>query len=384
MQKITQPDEVSEANISVLITGANGFIAKNLIVHLNFKYKEKIKIFQMTRATSEKALIEMISKVNFIFHLAGENRPKTEEGFLEGNVLLTEKIIQLCVLYNKAPILYTSSTQAKLDNPYGISKHKAEKALMEYANTYSVHVSIFRLPNVFGKWAKPNYNSFIATLCHNISRNLPVNIVEADAQLKLVYIDDVVIEFMKFLEESNTKKIKEKIIEPVYIERLGDVVDKIYKFKETHETLVLQKSAMNFDRALSATYLSYFLENDFEYEVPEYLDARGSFYEIFKTEKNGQVSISTTKPGITRGNHFHHSKHEKFVVVKGKAIFRFRHLLTNRIVELEANDLTKKVIEVPTGYTHNFMNIGDEELIVLLWANEPFDRNKPDTYFLEV
>lgn len=367
--------------MKILITGSNGFIAKNLIEHL--KRDENIELYLYSKKDSINLLEAYVKEVDFIYHLAGVNRPENVSEFYEGNSALTQNIINILKKENKkTPILLSSSTQSSLDNDYGKSKLEAENALIGYSNEMGARVYVYRLPNVFGKWSKPNYNSVVSTWCHNIANNLEIQVNNKDAELNLVYIDDVVSSFIDKLESQSEEKYFE--VESVYTKTLGEIEGLLYSFKENRQTLLIPDVASGFERALYATYLSYLAIDDFSYELKGNEDERGTFYEILKTLDSGQFSLSTTAPGIKRGNHYHHTKNEKFLVVKGEAVIEYRHILTNEITSYKVSDKKMEIVEMIPGYSHNIKNIGDEEMILLLWANEAFDNAKPDTYYLEV
>ncbi len=373
---------------TVLVTGARGFVAKNLMNHLSHRCSSVFDIISVDRSTDASDLESAITKCDIIVHLAGENRPKEKTGFTEGNVNYT-KIICHYIADRKKPIIYTSSTQATLENDYGHSKLAAENLLKTYSKQVDVDVAITRMPNVFGKWCKPNYNSFFATMCHNVWNDIPVTIDDVEKQLDLVYIDDVVDVIIAKIHSLLKKKTKDSqcsyfSVDPVYRESLGSIYQKICAIKAGQTNFQITQRAYGFNRALAATFMSYCPKSNIKYPLIEHQDHRGSFYEIFKLADYGQISVSTTKPGITRGNHFHHSKQEKFLVVQGLCCFNFKSLDTGECITIKTSSVTKEVVEVPLGYTHNFTNIGDEELVVLIWCNEEFDGNKPDTYVLEV
>lgn len=384
--KLAMKDFPGRVRKNVLITGANGFIGKNLTVYLQYLAGMNVNILTYTRHTNPEDLRGLIQKSDFIFHLAGENRPDNTADFFTVNTELTQKICALCLQHNPVPIVFSSSLQSISDNDYGRSKREAEKILENYAREANVPVYLYRLPNVFGKWIRPNYNSFVATLCHNIINDLPYQIDDLNKSLTLVYIDDVIQAFAMHLKEPSTSPAAVNYLEIpiVYQKKISEIVNLLRKFKTIPENLTVPRASDGFVRALYAMYQSYLRPDQITYQLKNNADARGSFYEVFKTQDSGQVSISTTAPGITRGNHFHHTKNEKFLVVKGKAQFRFRHVLTNEEIEITTNASSRQVVEVPTGYTHNFTNIGDDELVMLLWANEAFDKEKADTYFMEV
>ncbi len=367
--------------MKILITGSNGFIAKNLIEHL--KRNESLELYLYSKKDSLNILKAYVKEVDFIFHLAGINRPKNVEEFYEGNSNLTKNIINILKKENKqTPILLSSSTQSDLDNDYGKSKKESEELLVKYSEETNTNVFIYKLPNVFGKWSKPNYNSVVSTWCYNISHNLDIQINDKNAKLNLVYIDDVIKSFIEKLDLNSTSQYF--YIDTVYNKTLGEIEELLYKFRDNRNTLTIPNVSSGFERALYSTYLSYLSSDDFSYSLKGHKDERGTFYEILKTLDSGQFSLSTTAPGITRGNHYHHSKNEKFLVVKGEALIQFRHIITNKIIEYKVCDSKMEVVEMIPGYTHNIKNTGSDEMILFLWANESFDPQNPDTYFLEV
>jgi UDP-2-acetamido-2,6-beta-L-arabino-hexul-4-ose reductase len=327
----------------------------------------------------------MVLRADFIYHLAGVNRPKDSQEFYDGNSALTKQIVDILILNDKnTPIVMTSSIQATRNNDYGKSKLQAENELKRYSDVMGATVYIYRLPNVFGKWSKPNYNTVIATWCHNITRDLPIQINDENVQLQLVYIDDVVMDFVKHLDDNATKGIIYPQVMPIYQKTLGEIKTLLDEFKSSRETLFVQKVGKGFERALYATYLSFLPKDKFSYELKGYADERGTFYEFIKTIDSGQFSISTTQPGITRGEHYHNTKNEKFLVLKGKASIKHRNIYSDEVIEYVVSDQKMEVVEMIPGYTHNITNIGDDVMILLIWANETFDRNNPDTYFLKV
>lgn len=369
--------------MNILVTGANGFIGKNLIAELtNQGYNN---IFEFNRDTEFELLSEYCKKADFVFHLAGVNRPKNTSEFMDGNFTFTKQLLsELKTRKNTCPIMYSSTIQAELDNEYGRSKKAGEDLIFNYSKETGARVLIYRLPNVFGKWSKPNYNSAIATFCYNISRDLPITVNDPEVILNLVYIDDVVNEFIKALKGHETKKGNFCRIPQVYKRRLGDIVDLIYSFKESREKRSIPNMSDSFTKKLYSTYLSFLPENDFSYNLTMNIDERGSFTEFIKTPDRGQVSINISKPGITKGNHWHHTKNEKFLVVSGKGVIRFRKLNSDKIIEYFVSGDKLEVIDIPPGYTHNIENLGDTDMITVMWANELFDPENPDTYYLEV
>jgi len=369
--------------MKVLVTGSNGFIGKNLIERLSRFDGVEVETFD--KNDSVDTLTNKISNIDFIFHLAGVNRPENSEDFYVGNRDLTQIIVDEVLKSGRnVPIVLTSSTQVKNDNDYGKSKLGSESVIENYANQCGATVYIYRLPNVFGKWSQPNYNTVIATWCHNITRGLPININDESAELNLVYIDDVVEHFVSHIEDNATKGVVHKTISPVYKRSLGEINTLLTQFHESRQNLIVPRTGNGFERALYATYLSFLATDKFSYQLNGHEDERGTFYEFIKTIDSGQFSISTTAPGVTRGNHYHNTKNEKFLVVKGNASIKHRQINGDEIIEYIVSDKRMEVVEMIPGYTHDITNIGDEEMILLLWANETFDSNKPDTYFLKV
>lgn len=363
------------------MTGANGFVGKNLIVHLREKGIEPVPyISEMKLYDLEAAL----NGVDFVFHLAGVNRPKDIKEFSAINTGLTE---QLCDLIRASgrpiPVLYTSSSQIKINNPYGVSKLAAEDALATLEKDTNSPVYLYRLPNVFGKWSKPNYNSAVATFCHNIANDLPIQINDPNALIHLVYIDDVVKDFLCLLEEQPAGVVWPEV-SPEYTITVGELADQIKLFKASRESMVIEAVGSGLTRALYATYLSFLRPQGFSYALSVHADSRGYFVEMLKTKNSGQFSFFTAHPGITRGGHYHHSKNEKFLVIQGSARFGFRHVVTGELYELITNGKKPEIVETVPGWSHDITNIGDNEMIVLLWANEIFDRQHSDTIAIKV
>ena len=369
--------------MKVLITGAKGFIAKNLIERLG--REEDIEYYKYDKESSLNLLEAYLKEVDFVFHLAGVNRPENPDEFYRGNTDLTKTILTILQKENRTvPILFTSSTQAEYENDYGKSKHQAEELLLAYASENSAPVYIYRLPNVFGKWSRPNYNTVIATWCYNITHELPIQVNDESVELQLVYIDDVVEQFVRHLDENGKEGVVYGEISPVYKKTLGEIQALLLAFKESRNELLVPRVGRGFERALYATYLSFLPIDKFSYELHGYEDERGTFYEFVKTLDSGQFSISTTAPGITRGNHYHNTKNEKFLVIKGEASIKHRQIHGDDIIEYIVSDKKMEVVEMIPGYTHDITNIGESEMVLLLWANETFDRDNPDTYFLKV
>ena len=327
--------------MKILITGSEGFLAKNLKEHL--ARDENIKLFLFDKKCSLNILEAYIKEVDFIFHLAGVNRPLTAKEFYEGNRDLTHKIVNLLEKNGRIiPILFSSSTQALLDNDYGKSKLQAEELLLKYSKKNNIPVFIYRLPNIFGKWCKSNYNSVIATWCYNISHNLEIQINNRDTKLTLVYVDDVIDSFMQKINSNNSNSYFE--METIYEKSLGEIEKLLFEFKNNRNTLLIPNVGSGFERALYATYLSYLATDDFSYELKGHKDKRGTFYEVLKTQNSGQFSLSTTAPNIERGGHFHHTKNEKFLVVKGKAVIQQRDILSEEIIEYRVSDEKMEVV----------------------------------------
>lgn len=364
--------------MKILITGANGFIARNLRSRLS--ERQDIEVATFTRDHSMEELSISIQEVDFIFHLAGVNRPENVEEYKSGNSDLT---VALCALIEASgkiiPVVFGSSIQAELENPYGRSKLAAEQSLLEFSSKTGNPVYLFRLPNVFGKWCKPNYNSVVATFCHNIARKLPIDINDTSALIRLVYVDDVINRFISILDGEVTKEAYCNI-DPVYEVTIGKLVEKIEKFRASRNNLITERVGTGFDRALHSTYLSYLMPETFSYALVRHCDSRGIFVEMLKTKDSGQFSYFTAHPGVTRGGHYHNTKTEKFLVLKGEAVFKFRHIVTDEFHELKTSGQVPTVVETVPGWTHDITNVGDEEMFVMLWASEIFDEDQPDTY----
>lgn len=367
--------------MNVLVIGADGFIGKNLVTYLN---EVGMKITTYTRSNSLKDLNEFVNKTDFIFHLAGENRPKDDGDFKITNVNLTKSICSAIKASRKIiPVIFTSSTQAESNNPYGKSKLEAENILKKLKKDINIPLYIYRLPGVFGKWCKPNYNSVVATFCYNISHNIPIQVDSPSTKIILVYIDDILSEFskkMKSIPDTND----EISIGPQYEIKLKDLAYQIEKFKKSRNSLITERTGNGFIRKLYATYISYLSPKQFSYSIPSYEDERGVFAEILKTKDSGQFSFFTVKLGMSRGFHYHHSKTEKFLVTKGKAKFRFRHILSGDTYEIFSCENNLRVVESAPGWAHNITNIGNKEMIVMLWANEIYNPHNPDTIFHKV
>jgi UDP-2-acetamido-2,6-beta-L-arabino-hexul-4-ose reductase len=371
--------------MKILITGANGFMGKNLRLHLAERKDAEVTCF--TREDAPATLTDKLRGVDFVFHLAGINRPQDPSEFVTGNADLTRALCSAIAANDRPiPVIYTSSTQAVRDNPYGMSKRAAEDALFDLQRNSGVPVHVFRLPNVFGKWCKPNYNSAVATFCHNIARDLPIQINDPAASLTLVYVDDVIERFIQLMDGADPALDTESFetITPQYTTTVGELARQIHAFKDSRATLVTGRVGTGLVRALYSTYVSYLPPASFAYRVPQYGDSRGVFVEMLKTPDCGQFSFFTAHPGVTRGGHYHHSKTEKFLVIKGQARFKFRHMDTGDTYELVTSGDKAEIIETVPGWTHDITNTGSDEMIVMLWANEVFDRARPDTFVCPV
>lgn len=369
--------------MKILVTGAKGFVGKNLVAEL--KNKRNHEIFECDINTTDEELEEFTKKCEFVFHLAGVNRPEKEEDFMKGNFGFTSVLLdKLKKNNNKSPILITSSIQAKLDNPYGKSKKAGEDLIFNYAKKTGVQVYVYRLTNLFGKWCRPNYNSVVATFCNNIANNLPIKINDSEVELNLAYIDDVLNEFINAMNGQASIKDNYGYIPVTYTVKLGKIADLINKFKEIRENLQIPNMNDEFEKKLYSTYLSYLPENEFSYPVKMNIDNRGSFTELLKTKERGQVSVNISKPGIVKGNHWHHTKNEKFIVVSGEGIIRFRKIDSEKVIEYKVSGERLEIVDIPCGYTHNIENVGNTDMVTIMWANEIFDPNKPDTYYMEV
>jgi UDP-2-acetamido-2,6-beta-L-arabino-hexul-4-ose reductase len=363
--------------MKVLVTGANGFIGKNLIVHL--QELPELEVLLFVRGESFDDLAAKVAQADFVFHLAGVNRPENDIEFAKGNCELTQALCDAIRATGRAvPVVYTSSIQAERENAYGVSKRGAEDALRALAAQTGQPVWIYRLPNVFGKWCRPNYNSAVATFCYNIVHGLPISINDPDAQLRLVYVDDVARAFLSHLGQE-AQGAQDAAVEPVYETTVGELADQLHAFKRSRTDMVIEPVGLGLARALYATYISYYPPEQFAYPLVKHEDPRGSFSEMLKTRDSGQFSYFTAHSGVTRGGHYHHTKNEKFLVVHGHASFKFRHVVTGEEYELFTNGDEPRVVETVPGWSHDITNIGEHTMVVLLWANEIFDRERPDT-----
>lgn len=368
--------------MKVLVTGAKGFIGKNLISEL--ERQENIEVMAFDIDSPAEALEEYCRECNFVFNLAGVNRPEHTEEFMEGNFGFASTLVQTLKKYhNTCPIMNSSSIQAALDNPYGKSKKAGEDMLYAYGKEVEAEVYVYRFPNVFGKWCRPNYNSAVATFCNNIANGLPIQVNDRNTVMHLVYIDDVVEELLQALERHPHMNSDGYCYVPTVHEvTLGEIVDLLYNFKESRESLMIPDMTEDgFEKKLYSTYLSYLPTDGFSYPLLMHEDARGSFTEILKSTDRGQVSINISKPGIIKGNHWHHTKNEKFVVVSGHGLIQFRKIGSDDIIEYHVSGEKLEVVDIPTGYTHNIINEGDTDMVTLMWCNECFNPNRPDTIY---
>lgn len=381
--------------MNILITGANGFIGKNLVACLynikegkdkTFPLHTDLNILEYDIDTDPAILDEYCESADFVFNLAGVNRPKQEEDFMSGNFGFASNLLKTLKKHNnKCPVMLSSSIQAALDNPYGKSKKAGEDLFFEYEKNAGVKVFVYRFPNVFGKWCRPNYNSAIATFCHNIARDIPITVNDRSVVMNLVYIDDVVSELINALKgNANRKDDNFCYIPVVHTITLGEIVDLIYSFEESRNELSIPSMSDDFTKKLYATYLSYLPTDKFSYPLKMNIDERGSFTEIIRTPDRGQFSVNISKPGITKGNHWHNTKNEKFLVVSGRGVIRFRRVGSNEIIEYFVSGDKLEVVDIPPGYTHNIENLGDTDMVTFMWANECFDPDKHDTYYEKV
>ena len=373
-----------DLNTPILITGSGGFIGKNLVATLKTAGYTDLMLFE--RDDTPETLAEYAAKAGFVYHLAGINRPKDPSEFYAGNAGLTETLLNLLdKAGNKAPVLVTSSIQAALDNDYGKSKAQAEQAIFAHGQATGAPVYVFRLPGVFGKWCRPNYNSVVATFCHNSANGLPLSVRDPEYRLPLVYIDDVVASFVAALDGSCTREGDYCVVPVVHETTLGHLAETIEGFAKNREALdVPDQTPGSLEQKLYSTWLSYLPADRFSYPLNMHCDNRGSFTEFLHTPAHGQVSINISKPGIVKGNHWHHSKNEKFLVVKGTGVIRFRALDSTEVIEYHVSGDKLEVVDIPTGYTHNIENVGLDDMVTVMWANEVFDPDHPDTFFLPV
>ncbi|MTD30772.1 NAD-dependent epimerase/dehydratase family protein [Planomicrobium sp. YIM 101495] len=369
--------------MKILVTGANGFVGKNLVAELHNKGFSDLQLF--TREHSLEDLERFAANSDFVFHLAGTNRPQNESEFMEGNYELTAQLLSFLKKHkNKAHVLVTSSIQAQNENPYGASKKSGEDSVFAHGQETGAAVYVYRLPNLFGKWSKPNYNTVVATYCHNIARGLEIQVNNPDAELTLSYIDDVLKEFLNALAGTPTRSGEYCEVPVTHKIKLGELAQTINSFKESRTNLEVSNLGDPLTKKLYSTYLSFLPEDEFSYKLKMNKDNRGSFTEFLRTPDRGQVSVNISKPGITKGNHWHHTKNEKFLVVCGKGVIRFRKVDSNEVIEYFVDGESLEIVDIPVGYTHNIENLGESDMVTVMWANESFDPDNPDTYFVEV
>jgi UDP-2-acetamido-2,6-beta-L-arabino-hexul-4-ose reductase len=376
---------------TALLTGASGFVGRNLGVVL--RNEAGLQLIEYDVNSPPELLERGLREADVIFHLAGINRPERLEEYESGNTDFTVSLCDRLKTLGRTPlIIFSSSVQAVLDNPYGVSKRKAEEALLRFAEATGSRIVIFRLKNVFGKWCRPNYNSVVATFCNNIARDLPISISNPANVLELVYVDDVCRAMMNRAGIGDLPAGHAAIspgevyaeVAPVYTTTLGKLADTVRSFRAFRKSLQVPALSDPFIKRLYATYLSYLEGSDFAYGLELKTDNRGSLAEFLKSPSFGQIFVSHTRPGVTRGDHYHQTKTEKFFVVQGTAIIRFRHILENRIIEHRVSGEEYRVVDIPPGYTHSIENAGDCDMVTLFWADELFDPEKPDTLYEKV
>jgi UDP-2-acetamido-2,6-beta-L-arabino-hexul-4-ose reductase len=362
--------------VRIVVTGSKGFIGKNLCLRL--REKSVFDVLEINRETSSQQVSLFLSQADFVFHLGGINRPKGLDSFQNGNVNLTNFIIRTLEKHRRyVPIVFSSSTQIDQDNQYGKSKLAAEKELKDYSKRTGALHYIYRLPNVFGKWCKPNYNSFVATFCYNIMNGIELSIRDPNAEVTLVSIDDVCESFLRLLiDMPPLDRLK---VTPEYKTTVGEVAKILTSFSTSRDDLMMEHVGTGLPRLLYSTFISYLPTDKFCYSISSHVDERGVFCEMLKTKDSGQFSFFTAYPGVTRGGHYHHTKIEKFLVIRGNARFCFRHILTNEEFSIDTSEKTPTIVETVPGWSHDITNNGDNDLVVMLWANEIFDHNKPDT-----
>lgn len=380
--------------MKILVTGAKGFVGKNLCAQLKNIQEGKAKWYRVQAAdieaiyeydldTPAELLDTYCRDCDFVFNLAGVNRPQDPKEFMEGNFGFASTLLETLKKYgNACPVMISSSIQAELDNPYGESKRAGEQLMFDYAAETGAKVLVYRFPNLFGKWCRPNYNSAVATFCNNIANDLPIQVNDPTVMLRLCYIDDVVDELIGALTGNEHTEGQFCCVPTVHQVKLGEIVELLNQFKEMPQHLGVPTLSNGFEKALYSTYLSYLPKEKFSYPVKMNIDPRGSYTELIRSAHNGQFAVNISKPGITKGQHWHHTKNEKFVVVHGHGLIQLRKLGTDEIIEFEVSGDKIEVVEMIPGYTHNIINLSDtEDLVTFMWANECFDPGRPDTYF---
>ena len=369
--------------MKVLITGAAGFIGRNLYEQL--KIMEDMTVYCYDLESNPEDLTNYTKDCDFVFHLAGINRPKDQKEFMEGNCDFTGKLLEaLEAAGNSCGIAVSSSIQAELDNPYGLSKKAGEELIRQHAEKAGARAVIYRFPNVFGKWSRPNYNSAVATFCHNIARDLPIKVNDPSVMMNLVYIDDVCEELIGAMKKEEHVKDGYGYVPLVYQVPLGRIPELLYSFRDSRNTLKLADFREGFEKKLYSTYLSFLPEDGFKYPLTMHVDNRGSFTEFLKTDERGQVSVNISHPGIVKGNHWHNTKNEKFLVVSGKGLIRLRKVGSDKVIEYYVSGDKLEVVDIPCGYTHSIANIGEGDMTTVMWVNEIFDPDHADTYYEEV
>lgn len=379
--------------MNILVTGARGFVGKNLVAQLhniqdgkakNYAVSgQEIKVFEYDIDSDPAELDVYCKSADFVFNLAGVNRPKDPEEFMKGNFGFASLLLDTLKKHkNSCPVMISSSIQAELDNPYGESKRAGENLMFEYSKETGAKVLVYRFPNLFGKWCRPNYNSAVATFCNNIANDLPIKVNDPSVVMHLVYIDDVVDELINALGGNEHRRGDYCYVPVEHTITLGEIVDLIYSFKDMPENLSVPDFGKPFTKKLYSTYLSYLPKAKFSYPLKMNVDGRGSFTEIIRTADRGQFSVNISKPGITKGQHWHNTKNEKFVVVSGHGLIQLRKIGTDEVINFEVSGDKIEVVEMIPGYTHNIINLSDtDDLVTFMWCNECFDPNRPDTYF---
>lgn len=371
--------------MNILITGARGFMGKNLRSALTGRYGDAHRLMLLDMPHTEEELLAAAAEADFVFHLAGVNRPTDPADFQKGNADFTRQLLTLLKERGKRPpVLLSSSIQAALENPYGQSKLSAEQAVADYGRETGSAVYLYRLPNVFGKWSRPNYNSAVATFCHNVARGLPITVNDPSVTLRLVYIDDVVEEFLRAMEGQPHREGEWCTVQPVHEVNLGHMAELIQSFPALRDSLTAPDQSDPLVKKLYATYLSFLPPEDFSRPTVTHADQRGSFTELLHMGSRGQVSLNVSKPHITKGDHWHQTKHEKFIVLQGEGVIRFRKVGDSTVIAYKVSGENLTVVDIPTGYTHSIENTGDTDMLTLMWANEVFDPAHPDTLRLPV
>jgi UDP-2-acetamido-2,6-beta-L-arabino-hexul-4-ose reductase len=370
--------------MKILVTGSAGFIGKNLCCALS--ERPGIEIHRHDIDDPEESLHAGLSTADLIFHLAGVNRPPSEKDFEPGNYGLTARILRFLEQNGRnPPVVLSSSTQAGLENPYGTSKKKAEEEAVAYATRRGTRAYIYRLTNIFGKWSRPFYNSVVSTFCYQAARDKAMHVDDPGRVMRLVHVDDVVSSFTGVIEgRTPLEKDGFCVVEPVYSLTLGDLAVRLKSFRQSRTTSDVPDFSDPFTRRLYSTYLSYLENGDFVYAADRKSDTRGYLFELVKSAHAGQIFISRTLPGITRGNHYHHAKVEKFCVVEGSALVTMRSLATRERVAIPVEGRECRIVDIPPGWVHAIRNVGTSDLVTVFWANEVFNRERPDTFASEV